>query len=317
MVDILLFKDKVVWNEFIARSPQSNLFCTTPFLDAYGSNYDLIAVLDKQSIVLGAVIVKDDHGVPISFPFQYHGILVDITVWKYQTHKRTKKILEYVSYLLSWLKNNYSRISFSLHHSFEDLRSFLWFHFKEPDKGLFNLNIRYSALLDLNEICSFDKVIANVRSVRRQEYRRCLKNGYVIEDTSNVEVLDYLHKMTFERQGLKRSKGEEVLTTSLAKAAVEQGFGRILLCKSPDQEPASASLFLFDHKSAYYLIGANNPEHRNSGSGTVIILEQIQRSIEQGIKSIDFLGVNSPNRGDFKTSFNARLVQYVNVTWGG
>jgi len=317
MLDIEIFTDKVPWDAFVAGSPQYNLFCMTPFLDAWGRDYDLIAVRDNQSIMLGAIIVKDEDGRPVSAPFMYHGVLVGRAISNYPTHKRLKKTLELVDELLAWLSAKYDRISFSQHHSFEDLRGFQWFHYHKPEKGLFRLDIRYSALLDLSHMGGMDEVIAGVRTVRRQEYRRCLKEGYVIEEVDSADALNQLHAMTFERQGLQRSKSEEFMATGLAQTAVEQGFGRILLCKSADGAAASASLFLFDEKSAYYLIGANNPAHRNSGSGTLVVLEQIRRSMEQGVTSIDFVGANSPHRGDFKTSFNARLVQYVDVAWEG
>ena len=35
------------------------------------------------------------------------------------------------------------------------------------------------------------------------------------------------------------------------------------------------------------------------------MFEQIQYCIEQGLSYVDFIGINSPLRGDFKTSFNA------------
>ena len=34
--------EKKQWENFIATSPQNNLFCTIQFLDAWGKNYELL-----------------------------------------------------------------------------------------------------------------------------------------------------------------------------------------------------------------------------------------------------------------------------------
>ena len=93
------------------------------------------------------------------------------------------------------------------------------------------------------------------------------------------------------------------------------GFGRLLVCKNKNGDPVSAALFIFDNKCGYYIIGATDPEYRKIGTGSYVMFEQIMRCKEQGLKIVDFCGINSPNRGDFKTSFNAQPVPYFDVTW--
>jgi lipid II:glycine glycyltransferase (peptidoglycan interpeptide bridge formation enzyme) len=96
----------------------------------------------------------------------------------------------------------------------------------------------------------------------------------------------------------------------LAKESLSKGFGRLLVCRDKQGTPASASLFLFDDKTAYYLFGANDPDYRQDGTGGYVIFEQIRLSIEQGLSYVDFMGINSPSRGDFKLSFNAEPVPF-------
>ena len=72
-------------------------------------------------------------------------------------------------------------------------------------------------------------------------------------------------------------------------------------------------LFVFDRDTGYYLIGANDPGFRKYGTGSFLVLEQIRKCFEHGIKAIDFIGINSPNRGDFKTSFNAQPFSFFTV----
>ena len=105
------------------------------------------------------------------------------------------------------------------------------------------------------------------------------------------------------------------LLRSIASAAVEGGFGELLLFCAENGEATAATLFLHDVKTAYYLFGANHPDHRKSGAGTYLILESMRRAFDRGICNIDMVGINSPNRGDYKTSLNARPVPYFTATW--
>ena len=101
--------------------------------------------------------------------------------------------------------------------------------------------------------------------------------------------------------------------TTLAEESLSKGFGRLLVCRDQSGIPASASLFLFDNKTSYYLIGANDPKFLKNGTGSYVMFEQIRRCLEQGLSQVDFVGINSPMRGDFKTSFGAVPVPYYTV----
>ena len=65
----------------------------------------------------------------------------------------------------------------------------------------------------------------------------------------------------------------------------------------------------------YYQYGATDPEFRNSGGSVLIMLNNIKKGIENGFKQFDMAGVNSPNRGDFKISFNAEPKPYYHVSF--
>jgi len=95
----------------------------------------------------------------------------------------------------------------------------------------------------------------------------------------------------------------------ITKVSLEQGFGRLAICEF-EGKPASASLFLYDKKRSYYLFGANNPDYRNTGASTKLMVDFIFDTKKRGLNEVDFIGVNSPNRGDYKISFNAGIKSY-------
>jgi GNAT superfamily N-acetyltransferase len=310
-------EDKQQWDRFVDSSPQGNVFCSTPFLDALGEEYDLLLVEKDGHSQLGAVVLKRD-GQPIPAPYSfamYQGILFDGSIRTMPRHSRAKWSLEVTEFLLAEMEQRYNRISFCLHYALEDLRSFQWFHYHEPQRGQFKIELRYTGLVDLSGVPDFDTYLTAIRNLRRREYRRAQSKGLTVEESNDLDTLDRLHRLTFERQGIDRNPKEERLLRAISEAALSKSFGWLLLCKDKQGIAASATLFLYDSHCGYYLLGANDPDYRNSGSGTLLILENIRRCREKGLKMVDFVGINSPNRGDFKTSFNAVPVPYFVVTW--
>ena len=306
--------DRHEWDEFVAHSPQTNLFCQTRFLEIYHDNYDLLFVKKNELILMGVIILKNPNKSIIKKPFMYQGLLSSKYIESLSSHKKIKKQLEIIQFFLIELESTYGPISLSLHHSLNDLRGFQW-HNYHNSKGLKpSLNLNYTGVLDLKKVGIFEKVLKNARTVRRQEYKKCIKNGFTIEESNDISILDSLHKKTFERQGKKRSRAEFFLVTELAKESLDKGFGRLLICRSIKGTPTSASLFLFDDKTGYYLVGANDPEYRKDGTGGYVVFEQIRYCIEKELSYVDFMGINSPFRGDFKTSFNASPISFFDFT---
>ena len=87
------------------------------------------------------------------------------------------------------------------------------------------------------------------------------------------------------------------------------------MARTPEGQAASATLFLRDDRASYYLFGANDPAHRHLNAGTLLVVENVRRAFELGLTHVDFCGVNSPQRGDFKTSLGGVVTPYYQATW--
>ena len=303
-----------IWDSFVDNSLQRNIFCNSRFLNARYNNFKLYFVKNNSNIMLGCILILDKDGKTCITPFMYQGILFSQYIESIKLHKKVQQILELTQYLLIELESLYGSIFLSLHHSLKDLRGFQWHNYHNQNGLQPKLNLNYTGVLDLVKIGSFDQVLLNARTDRRQAYNKCVKNGFTVEESSDINILNLLHNKTFERQGKSRSEGEVLLATTLAEKSISKGFGRLLICKDDKGSPASASLFLFDDKTGYYLVGANDPEYRKYGAGTFVIFEQIRKCLEDGLSQVDFIGINSPNRGDFKTSFGAIPVKYFSFS---
>jgi hypothetical protein len=303
-------EDKLIWDEFILSSNQRNIFVYSKFLDSLLTNYVLVTCYENDKIVAGVVIINSENGIPAygTYPFtQYQGILLAVNAHKAK-HSTITHDYKVVEFIIQQLTKTYS--NFSLSHSWRlaDLRPFQWHNYKEPDKGQFKINLRYTAIVNLKLFESFEDYLSSVRTVRKQEYKKS-SQLLKFQFSDDELIIDMLHAKTFKRQNIERTDKESLLVRTICKNAITGGYGKIGVAYL-DKVPVSAVLFLYDDRTAYYLFGANDPEYRNTGSGTFTLMSMIKDAFNLGLEHIDMVGVNSPQRGDFKISFNADLKPY-------
>jgi len=232
-------------------------------------------------------------------------------------HRQITWRLKLISFLLDRLSEIYGRLVFCCHHQLDDLRPLSWFNYHTPERGQFNLSLEYTAIVDLAGIDDFDTYLRGIRKNRQRDLMKAQRAGFRAEISDDIDAFDLLHRLSYERQGLSRPEVEEENLRNIATAALKGGFGQLLAAYDKSGEPASAALFLNDERSGYYMFGANHPLHREHGTGTLVMLEALRHYWEKGLTSFDFLGINSPNRGNFKTSFNAIPTPYLYASWKG
>ena len=63
------------------------------------------------------------------------------------------------------------------------------------------------------------------------------------------------------------------------------------------------------------MFAANEPALRNTGAATRLMVDNILEAKRRGMKELDFVGVNSPDRGDYKLSFNPELKLYFTLSY--
>lgn len=308
---IVNFKeDKRVWDEFVLSSPQRSIFVQTKFLDSLNAIYDLVTCYEKDKIVAGVVIIYAASGEPINttFPFtQYQGMLLSDNSSQ-AMHSQVTHEFKAVEFFIKQLSEYFKK--YCLCHSWRlrDMRPFQWHNYHEPDKGQFRTDQFYTGVLNLQDFENFEAYLFSVRSVRRQEFKKA-SQILKFQFSEDESLLDVLHAKTFERQNLERNNQDSVLVRSICKHALAGEYGKMSVALL-DDVPISAVLFIYDDRTAYYLFGANDPAYRNTGSGTFLMMHMIKDAFDCGLKEVDLVGVNSPNRGDFKISFNAALQSY-------
>lgn len=301
--------DKDLWDDFVESSPQGSIFATTKFIDCLEVNYANYLLHKGKEIIGGVSVLEDKNGEPRKAPFDftaYQSILCR-HVSGAPVHTQIEEEFKITEIIINELIRIYGKVSLVHSPFLKDIRPFLWHNYHHPEKGMFDYSVWYTPILDLT-FSGIDEYLASIRTCRRQEFRKKI-NCHTYE-TTETRILNELHRRTFERQGIERAEVEGKLLLSISNRAVENNFGRISVCEV-DGVPASAILFLYDTTRGYYLFGANNPDFRSAASSTKLLVENIMHTKnEKRLKQVDFVGCNSPQRGDYKLSFNAQLYPY-------
>ena len=291
------------WLALIMHSEQFTPFHREEYLNAVGFRGERYVVKKKDRIVAGILLAINDIGEQEMPPFAPHqGILFFEKGDKYGIKKEQ---LEAVSVLLEELDEDYHRICFANHFSVTDVRACLWHHYHEPEKGLYDIHMRYTAVKDIS------KLTMESFSNRRLRDYRCSIKKYNLKYKGSKEMDSFfeLYQSTFQRQGILLTDYEidsvrRIMAFSLGRC----GFLRYAVM--PDGKKIDAIYILVEGDTAYYIFGANHPDYRKCGGGTFLLIEAMKELFERGVRYFDFVGINSPLRGDFKLSFGAEIKPY-------
>jgi lipid II:glycine glycyltransferase (peptidoglycan interpeptide bridge formation enzyme) len=304
-------KDMSAWDALVSGSPQGHVFSSSAYLQSLAAPHRCYIVSTPQGEMLaGAAVMGEgnrmDHA-PFAFT-PHQGILFAQCVTDQAHQKRLTTEFRLTEFLIDALLSEYTNFSMSLSPFFGDLRPFLWHNYGQDGQPHFEVRQRYTGHMTLTDF-ELSRYLASVRSVRRQEFK---KTPAVVVQSDDLDLFLGLYQQTFERQGIEVDSQTTSMVRSICSMALEKGYGH-LSCAEVDGRAASMAFFVQDAGCAYYLFGANDPEMRDANASSRLLIDNIKSFAEQGIKRFDFVGVNSPQRGDFKLSFNAELVPYQEV----
>ena len=303
--------DVSAWDALVSGSPQGHVFSRHAYLQSLAAPHTCYVVCTLQGQILAgvSVIEQGDRMARAPFAFTPHqGILFARCVADLAPQKRLTTEFRITEFLIEELIRKYNNFSMSLSPYFRDLRPFLWHNYGYSGKPQFEVRHRYTGHIDLKNF-ELSRYIASVRSVRRQELK---KTRAVVAQSVDLNLFIDLYVKTFDRQDI--AVGEETISMvrHICTTALAEGYGH-LSCAQVDGRVASMVFFVKDAACVYYLFAANDPEMRDAQASSKLMIENIASFAGQGISRFDFVGVNSPQRGEFKLSFNAELVPYQEV----
>ncbi|MCB1995985.1 MAG: GNAT family N-acetyltransferase [Burkholderiaceae bacterium] len=302
--------DDIAWDAAIEASEQATVFARSAHLQALGLPLRRLAVrAGGRTVALLPLVLDATREHVVAAPFTPY--LGPLFVHEPAALPRQRVLDEYRigEFLVTELTGRYPRIAMGLHWTVQDLRPFLWHNYHEAGAPRFTVSPRYTAVLDVAD-ADVDRLAADARACRRQELRKA--SAHVLREHTDPDEFLRLYRATFERQDIALPAAMLAQVRRITEAALAHGYGRLSACETPDG-PASMNLFVYDRRRAYYLFAANDPAQRATGAATRLMFDNLAEAGRRGLAEVDFVGVNSPNRGDFKLSFNPGLRLYFDV----
>ncbi len=307
------------WDLLVSTSDTASVFNYCNFLSVLETKIHYWGVFEKNELMAATTVQTDKSGNVIgpdkSFNY-YQGILLSPLITRLPAHSRVRRELSAVGVLIEGLAATYNEIWLSLHPKFKDIRALQWFNYHQPENGTFDIDIRYTGILELNGIANRDALVSMLARGRQGDFKKAMAKGITIRSISDASILNELHEKTFAQQDADRGYLDQLLQP-LTRNALENEYGELLVAFTPEEIPVSASLFIWDRSTAYYLFGASDPDYRNTGAATLVLVESIWNAIKRKNIGVDFVGINSPNRGEYKTSFGAIPFPNFDAHWKG
>lgn len=195
----------------------------------------------------------------------------------------------------------YDLFNQGFHSSITNWLPFYWKGFEQTTRYTYVLR----DLSDLNKIWgSFSGHTR--RNIRKAQGRVIVKTNFEID-----RFLD-LNEKTFRRQGKALPYSREFVRR-LDSACVNQKARRIFYAEDSSGQVHAAIYILWDEQSAYYLMGGEDPELRNSEASSLLMWQAIQFA-STVTKQFDFEGSMIQPIERFFRGFGTQQVPYSFIT---
>ncbi|MDR3348870.1 MAG: GNAT family N-acetyltransferase [Acidaminococcales bacterium] len=301
------------WQYLCANSLESTPFSSDGYLAAVGFAGEKFVAARGGKILGGLCLPVNASGVSGgTVPYApYNGFLFLPPREGERAYKRYKDRLAATTALVGHVSEKREKICFSCHYNVTDMRGVSWYNYDAPGNGKYDIGIAYTAVKDVS---GFAEIFSGLGDNRKYSYRqnagRYALSYEAAEGCGDIGDFLLLYRLTFERQGVELDGGIMLLTERLLRFVLESGQAVLRYAQTAEGKRISAIVMLYDKNSAYYLFGANHPDYRFYNAGTFLIIESMKLAHGMGLKKFDFVGVNSPLRGDFKLSFGGELMPY-------
>lgn len=307
--------DDTEWDELVSSSIEASPFLMSSFLRSIKQESSRFVLSEKGKAVIGTCVLNSFGSIPENLHAfcLYQGVFFPhLTLKDYSDEnerlRRLKKMIE-------CLDSKAEQIHLSFHPKVNDLRAIEWFYHEVHKSNLVpNIKSRYTGLIEIKRFASFEEYLKSIRKERLREYKRSLETQYKADlHSSDLENFMNLYNLTFGRKGQTVSEDLLNRVRSIISAGLRDGSGNLKMLYSENGEPVSGAYILSDKDTSIYLFGANDVNYRDSYGSTRVILDSLKETFQESKMIFDFCGMNSPFRGEFKSSFNARLIPYFEL----
>ncbi|MCW3076075.1 MAG: hypothetical protein JWO32_684 [Bacteroidetes bacterium] len=280
------------------------LFNSAAWLKNYQSdNISLCAILNNNSEIIGCfhyyTFKKAIFKFVITAPFSPNIDLFYINPSLSVVGKNSfnKEISETVANYFDSLKVPY--VNINLPDNMLDTQPFIW-------KGYLS-RTRFSYLIDLsvNESQLWD----NLSSEKRKSINKAGKDGLVIEQSTNHQLIYSLIIKSLERNEL--AKNQEIIRNILFSFSTPQNSFAFVAYNN--SLPIGATFCVINNNKAIYLFGGFDSENKHHGAGVSCMWQSILTAKKLGLNYFDFEGSMDSKIERYFREFGGELISYFTV----
>lgn len=168
---------------------------------------------------------------------------------------------------------------------------------------------KYSYIIQ--DTSDLEVVFANFAENIRRAIRKAEKQVEV-EDTTEIQRMAVLNDKTFKRQGKSAPYSFDVVEQMHA-IVQSHSKGKLYIAKDEQGNDHAAAYFIWDENSVYYILGGADEQFRSSGAVSLLLWKGIQLANELQL-NFDFEGSMIPEIERFFRAFGGDLVQYMEIS---
>jgi len=298
------------WDSELAASPQDNIFLRSSYMRASGLDKHRYFIKLNDDIVGGITLVPKVNRIQLNYA-TYQGLWLKKA--NISNYRDDLKILESIQNVAEIIEFNKIETNLSLHWSLIDMRGFEWAFLNSNNMSI-NFKPRYTGILDLTDPQGLAGILLRMRKVRQQEFNR--NYNLTINDDFNDRVLEEFLGLYSETLRLTSNAQDLLLLNRVAElttSSIRANTGQLFSARGSDRQPLAFILLQDDGNVGYYQFAARSRTAANIPATSKLVFTIIQELISKNRSSLDFVGMNSPARGEYKASFNARPGLYFDV----
>lgn len=173
----------------------------------------------------------------------------------------------------------------------------------------YNQTTRYTYIL--NNLTDTATTFADFKDNVRREVRKAEKQ-LTVSTASSINGLFELKKVSYQAKKQPLPFGLPFVD-GIYKTATAHNWGQVLEARDGQNNLHAAILLVWDHETMYYLLGAADPQHNNSGAMSLLLWQGIQLATEKGL-AFNFEGSMIPAIERFFSAFGGTLTPYHHLT---
>lgn len=172
-----------------------------------------------------------------------------------------------------------------------------------------NQTTRYTYILD--NLTDTAATFADFKDNVRREVRKAEKQ-LSISSASSINALFELKKASYQAKKQSLPFGLPFVE-GIYKTATTHNWGQVLEARDGQNQLHASILLVWDNETMYYLLGAADPQHNNSGAMSLLLWQGIQLATEKGL-AFNFEGSMIPAIERFFSAFGGNLTPYHHIT---